>query len=405
MGLLNGEYKGFSRRRFALGSVAAAGAVAAATGLSACGGDEDEKKSTGEPQEIDDESIVSVLDDYKAQDFGLAAAQTWTLPLGTVLFHCEGSWAAAMLTPESALHPNTLGVLSLASGSLTTVREDAINGRLYTFFDVRCDSSVFAWVEIDYNTRDWKLYGQGFSEGALTGEPAELDSGNADWEPPMFTVAGDSVIWQKMPLASGSKSSSASHCLRWHVGDKEGSEIWESVGRFATHPRVSDNILTIVPRVLNEEGTYYGMTAIELDDDKHKQMDQLVLPASIRPFDAVYTGEQFVFSIEASYDYGGSLGNMGTYIGREGEPYVYFSREPAAWTSFNGNRFYIKTQSAHYIVDTAENTYDAISSPDHSLSFGDYPASEGHTTQFLVYSTVRDTQGIPQSVTARLFAI
>ena len=84
---------------------------------------------------------------------------------------------------------------------------------------------------------------------------------------------------------------------------------------------------------------------------------------------------------------------------------MYFSREPAAWTSFNGNRFYIKTQSAHYIVDTAENTYDAISSPDHSLSFGDYPASEGHTTQFLVYSTVRDTQGIPQSVTARLFAI
>ena len=80
MGLLNGEYKGFSRRRFALGSVATAGAVAAATGLSACGGDEDKKKSTGEPQEIDDESSVSVLDDYKAQDFGLAAAQTWTLP-------------------------------------------------------------------------------------------------------------------------------------------------------------------------------------------------------------------------------------------------------------------------------------------------------------------------------------
>ena len=89
--------------------------------------------------------------------------------MGTVLFHCEGSWAAAMLTPESALHPNTLGVLSLASGALTTVREDAINGRLYTFFDVRCGSSAFAWVEIDYNTRDWKLYGQGFSEGTLTG--------------------------------------------------------------------------------------------------------------------------------------------------------------------------------------------------------------------------------------------
>ena len=66
-----------------------------------------------------------------------------------------------------------------------------------------CGSSAFAWVEIDYNTRDWKLYGQGFSEGTLTGEPAELDSGNADWEPPMFTVTGDSGDGKDAP-ASGS---------------------------------------------------------------------------------------------------------------------------------------------------------------------------------------------------------
>lgn len=39
-------------------------------------------------------------------------------------------------------------------------------------------------------------------------------------------------------------------------------------------------------------------------------------------------GDTFVFSIEATYSGVGSLGNMGTYIGNEGGPYLFLSREP-----------------------------------------------------------------------------
>ena len=75
---------------------------------------------------------------------------------------------------------------------------------------------------------------------------------------------------------------------------------------------MSDGILTISPRVHNDEGVYYGMTAIDLTDGNNTKRAQLVLPSSVSPFEAVYMGDTFVFSIEATYSGVGSLGNMGT---------------------------------------------------------------------------------------------
>ncbi len=57
-------------------------------------------------------------------------------------------------------------------------------------------------------------------------------------------------------------------------------------------------------------------------DGNNTKRAQLVLPSSVSPFEAVYMGDTFVFSIEAAYSGVGSLGNMGTYIGNEGGPYL-----------------------------------------------------------------------------------
>ncbi|MDY4041879.1 MAG: hypothetical protein SOY67_07275 [Collinsella sp.] len=396
---------GITRRGFAKGTLATGAAIAAIT-LVGCSNSDEKRSTSGEPEVVTDSSkIIDALSEYAEADLGIAATQTWSLAVGTMLFHCEGSWAAAMLAPESAVSPNTLGLLSLSSGAVTTIMETPTRGRGYSFFDLRCADGVFAWIEINYATGDWALFGQGLSGGALTGQAVQLDSGDADWEPAPFTCTGSSVIWQKMPMATGTKSSETSTCYRWNVGEAEGTGIWESTGRFATHPRVAGTILTIAPRVRNDEGTYYGMTALDLADAEPKQVDQLVLPASIRPFEAVYTGSVFAFSIEASYDSGGSLGQMGTFIGREGGTYVYFSREPAAQIMFSGSRFLIKTQSAHYLIDTETEQLQGFSSADRSIGLGDFPASEGSTATPLVFATVRDAKGVPASVTARLLTI
>ena len=393
-----------SRRRFALGSLAA-GAGIAAISLTSCG--PGSSQPTGEPQVVtDDSQIIGVLDgDYADAECPYEPVASYDLPLGTVLFHAGGSWAAALLTPESARSVNTLGCFSTASGNLTTLVETPTLGSAYSFFDVRATDSVFAWVEINYTDRSWVLLAQGFGNGMLEGAAVELDSGDADWEPPRFTVWNSSVIWQKMPLATGARSAEDSHCYIWTLGDAEGVELWTSTGRFATTPRVADGILTIAPRVLNDDGVYYGMTALDLEDENRTQRDQLVLPSSVAPFEAVYMNGSFAFSIEASYDGRGSLGNMGTFIGREGGPYIYVRREPSAWVAGKGSRYLIKAQSSHFVVDTEAQTYATLRAPDRSVDYGDWPATDGVCDLFLTYATTRNDQGIPEAVTARVFSL
>ena len=381
---------GVTRRRFVRGTVAAAGAGMAAIALSSCSSGGDSQQEDGEPQVVTDSSqIVAVLDgDYENVSNSLSASSTWSLPLGTMLFHNGGNtWAAAMLTPESATSVNTVGVLSLSSGNLTTLLDVASLGASYSFFDVRCSDQVYAWIEINYTDGSWVLLGQGLSNGALYGSPVQLDSGDSDWEPPRFTVWNSSVIWQKMPLASGNRTTEYSHCYIWTVGSSEGS------------------VLTIVPRVREGSGVYYGMTAVDITSSSYDQIDQLVLPRTVSPFDATYMNDQFVFSIEASYSGVGSLGNMGTFIGKEGGPYLYLRREPLAQVAGNGSRYLVKSQASHFVIDTEAQSYAVLTSPDRSIDYGDFPATEGASSQFLTFATVRDDTGVPASVTARVFSI
>lgn len=158
MGIADHIKNGISRRGFVLGG-AAAGAATVLAGCSKKTGTSDD--AAGEPQVIkDDSKIVSITDEYEAVDIDLEPAASWTLPLGTLLYYCDGDYAAAMMAPASALHANTLGVLNLGDGSLTTLIEDPVEGTGYAFYDVRAGDGVFAWVEMNFANASWKLYAQ-----------------------------------------------------------------------------------------------------------------------------------------------------------------------------------------------------------------------------------------------------
>ena len=79
-------------------------------------------------------------------------------------------------------------------------------------------------------------------------------------------------------------------------------------------------------------------------------------------------GDTFVFSIEAAYSGVGSLGNMGTYIGNEGGPYLFLSREPLACAAGKKNKYLVKVQASHFLIDTSTKTYGSLLSPDRALS-------------------------------------
>lgn len=403
MGIVDRFKNGITRRGFVLGG-AAAGAATLLAGCSSKTGTSDD--TAGEPQVIkDDSKIVSITDEYEAVDIDLEPTASWTLPLGTLLYYCDGDVSAAMMAPASAQHANTLGVLSLSDGSLTALVEDPVEGTGYAFYDVRATDNVFAWIEMNYANSAWKLYAQGLSGVSRTGDAVELDRGGKDYDPPLFTAYGSSVIWYKMPASGGSKTSSDSYCYRQSLDESKPETVWKSTGRFASAPRVSDGILTITPRVRNDEGVYYGMTAIDLADGNNTKRAQLVLPSSVSPFEAVYMGDRFVFSIEATYSGVGSLGNMGTYIGNEGGPYLFLSREPLACAAGKKNKFLVKVQSSHFLIDTSAKTYGSLLSPDRALEYGDYPATAGKSDTFLTYATVRNSQGVPETVAARLFSL
>ena len=394
---------GFSRRSLFRGAAAATAALAAVS-LVGCGSDGGSDKVSGEPQVItDDSKITDVVEEYKNVDNTLAAQFAWDIPLGTVPFHSGGAWAALLEAPSSARSINTLGIISLASGARTTLISEPTKGAAYGFHDVRCGETVYAWIEMNYATGDWALLAQELTNGALSADAVELDHGDADWEPARFAVAEGRVIWQKMPLASGSKRAEFSHCHAWAFGDAKAKDLYESPGRFATWPRVSGGYLTVTPRVNTEDGTFYGLTAIDLSNGK--TVDQLVMPQNVSPFEAVYMNGVFAFSVEANYGYGGSLGNMGTFIGREGGPFVYLSREPLAGVAGKGSRYLIKARSSHFVVDTDARTYAVLTAPDKAIDYGDYPASEGETDRFVTYATVRGEDGLPAAVQLRVFPL
>ena len=361
------------------------------------------------PVVVDEGSATSVLDSYTAADAapGLAQTGAWTLPLGTVLTPSEGQWIACTLTGENANPPVSAGAFSLASGTVQAVVErPRTQGATYVVYEARCSDSVYAWVELDTVSGSWTLYGSAFSGGALAGEPVELYSADTEWEPPLVACSGDAVLWLVMPVASGSQSTQDSTCHIWRAGQAEGSVAVTSHGRFACEPTVSDGVVTLVPRVREDEGVYYGITAYDLASDLSKQVDQLVLPQTVRPFSAVRMGERFVFQIEANYQSGGQLGKMGTYVSQGDGSFVSVAREPLAAPAGKGDIVVVKVRASYVVADLANSTYGTLAAEDRAVDYGEYPARVGTCDTFVTFCTVKDpTTGYPSAVSVRAFSV
>ena len=397
-----------SRRSF-FKTAAAGGAAAAAVGiLAGCTNGADDP-DVADPTVVDEDSAESVLDSFESRDdLAPALESTWTLPLGSVLHPAEGSWIPVTAAGSSAT-PMVKGcALSLSSGTLTEVVSAPLGQASTTVvYDARCSDDVYAWVELDLVTRSWVLYASDFSDGQLTGNTKTLWEGTSDYDPAPFAVSGSSVIWQVQPSLGGSKTTESSFCYLWHSGGSAAQAVVESPGRFATAPNVSGGVVTLVPRVTREEaGTYYGVTAYSLSDDLSTKLDQLVMPAGVRPFRATRVGERFLVSVEATYSTGGLLGQMGTYMGTSSTGFVKLGQEPSECGCGRGDTFIIKSNSFYYVVNLADKTYTTISSVDRSVDYGEYPARVGECDLFVTFSTVKDAStGYPASVTVRTFRL
>lgn len=406
-----------SRRGFLKGAAVTAGSVAvvsaAGAGLSGCSGSNDDQAAgPGAPTVVDNGAATQIIADdggYTYQDNapGLKEAGSWTVPLGTVLRPGEGDLIPCTTTAETANPIVSAGVFSLSSGAVTTVVDSPRSkGANYVIYDVRCSDSVYAWVELDTVSSQWTLYGCGLAGGALQGTPSTLYSGDGDWDLPTMACSGNQVVWLVEPSANGTKTTEASTCYSWSVGQSEAKAQITSPGRFGCAPTISGGVLVLVPRVREDEGVYYGVTAYTLGDDLSDIRDQLTLPASVKPFSAVWIGGRLVFQIEANYASGGLLGQMGTYVSMGDGKFVALSREPAAPPAGKGDLLIVKSRSSYVVADIAESTYGMLTAQDRSVDYGEYPAREGDCDTFVTFSTVKDaSSGYPTSVQVRAFSL
>lgn len=364
-----------------------------------------------DPVVVDEDTATVALGeggafDYLDREFELTGQ--WALPLGNVPHEAEGSWLPITTAGASASPMLKGSALSIASGLLVEVVPEPItpNAPNVVIYDTRCSDSTYAWVELDTLDRSWSLYAARFVDGALSGNPSTLWQADANWDPPRFAVTSDRVIWQVMPSLSGDKTSETSHCYLWRTGSRSATAVVESLGRFATSPSVSGNTVTLVPRVNNDEGVFYGITAYLLDDDFETMVDRLVMPESVRPFHAVRIGEQFALSVEASYGTGGLLGGMGSYMGTSDGDFVTVPREPFANIAGHDGVYVVKVRASYYVIDVPNRTYTFLGAASRCLDYGEYPARVGNTTNFVTFSTIKDAStGYPASVLVRSFAI
>ena len=399
-------------RRGFFRSTAAAGAAAAAVHVLAGCSHPAEETIPSDPVVVEEDSATTVLGEDGAYEYierEFEVKGEWELPLGNVLHEGEGTWLPVTTAGASAMPMVKCSAFSLASGDLTEVVAEPItpNSPNVVIYDARCSDSAYAWVELDTLTKSWSLYAASFANGTLSGSPNTLWQGDANWDPPRFAVTGNKVIWQVMPSLNGDKTSEMSHCYLWKTGASSATDVVESLGRFATAPSVSGNTVTLAPRVRNEEGTYYGITAYSLADDLATIVDRLVMPENVRPFHAVRMGDVFALSVEASYGYGGLLGSMGTYIGTADGDFASVPLEPFA--NIAGSKdglFVVKSRASYYVVDTKNKGYTFLGAADRCVDYGEYPARVGETDTFVSFATIKSADtGYPASVLVRAFAL
>lgn len=331
---------------------------------------------------------------------------TFELSLGSLLTMDCDHYAAILRSNESVRPLTIIDCLDVTTGVIATVLSQAVSGSDYAPSECRITDSLIAWVEMNNATNDWKLYVAPFDGSPVASDAAILLSeGDEEWLPAQFCVWEDAVAWQVMPDPDGSHVSENSVAYLWRIGQTEGSVAWTSSGRFGCAPDLNAGVLTIAPRVNNDDGVYYGITSLDIDEG-NRQIDQLVLPASIKPFFVTTIGTRFAFSIEANYGYGGTFGNMGTYIGPSTGPFYALQLEPSAQVNYVGSVYVIRSQLSYYVFNTSAQTFTRIRAANNCADYGDYPATSGTSGAFLTYAMIKDEEtGLPSKVVARIFSL
>lgn len=388
------------------GGYAASKAASSSSGLATLKVPEDAVFTSEDCEQIEDPDTVMRL------------MTTKELPYGSLVWANDDAVAACLMPTEQAKPLCTVGLLSLSSGTVSTVLKQAVGqDEGFEVYDVRACSRGIVWAEADILDGLWRVYSAP-SDGSSIGEPVLLEEGTTDWEMPTLAASGDYAWWQVLPRLDGPKKSDASLLKRAAFGSSQAEEVYSSNGRMCTPPCAVEGGVVITPRAATS-GTYYQLT--RLDAATAEATDAVVLPSSMRPLEATYGPTGFSFAFDAIYNYGDGIKNLGTYVpasavspqvaaAAEGDdepsgspvsaldaagaeaygaaPWFRFPRTPTAPPAWCGKWFMVKSTKAVCGVDPETRRYFMLDVKNGTDDYGDYLASTGSGNRVVTFSNI-----------------
>lgn len=387
-----------SRRNLIIGAVGI-GAVAALGGGAAYLSSQSSQDDDVTTLEVPESSVTSSEDlgDAAPAEEHMTLTGSFDLEYGTLVWASDDQVAACLVPGETANPLCQAGILSLSSGNLTIVLDQAQGtAEGFQIYEARATSRGMVWVEADILENAWRVYTATLSSDGTLGTPAKVDEGGGDWETPSIAAVGSRAFWEIMPKRESGASSEDSLLKAASFGSSDVQTICTSTGRFATPPYAADGAVVATPRT-NTSGVHYQLT--RLDAESGQVTDTLVLPQSMSPLEAGYGDTGFMFSFDAIYNYGGGIANLGTYCpaqdARNGDyssaPWFRFARTPSAAPAWCGGYLMVKSTNSVCGIDLATGTWFSLGVDNGADDYGDYLATTGSHSTVVTYSNIDHT--------------
>ena len=381
-----------TRRRFLYGAIGVGAVAVVGVGAAVAGAHSDDNEITYLEAPDDALTPLTDLEVLDSPDGMVSQIGEFDLPYGTLVWANDDQVAACLLPTETGKPLTQIGILSLGSGALTTVLEEAVGSKEgFEVYDVRATSKGAIWTEADVLEGTWRVYSALLSNGTLV-NPVKLEEGDATYDTPTIAAVGDKALWQVLPKLPNDQGLT-SRLMKATIGTPSATTVLENARRMGTPLYAAEDSVVITPRV-DSSSIYYQLSNVKVSSGEVD--DTLTLPGAMHPLEAGYGRNGFMFSFSDIYNYGGAIKNMGTYTPMEkpqngdydNAKWFGFARTPTAPPVWCKDLFIVKSSYSVCAVDLKAGQYYAFDVDNGADSYGEYLASTGTHDTFVTYTNI-----------------
>ena len=392
---MSNDRKLLSRRGFLYGAIGVGAVAAGGIGYSAYKRNQ-ESRTDFTYLEAPESALTTlndmdVVDDYMDR---VVLQLTADLPYGSLVWANSDAVAACLLPTDQGSPLTQIALLWLRSGTVETVVANAIEQQAgFEIYDARGTENGIIWTEANILDGKWRIYIAPYKNDAL-GEAVLVESGDSTYEMPSLAAVGQYAFWQIMPRYPNEEGLPYT-LKRASFAKADIQDILVNPRRFGTSIYACESAVVVTPRK-DVNNVYYQLTHINARTAAIT--DTLVLPHAMRPLEAGYGKNGFIFSFENIYTYGGAIANLGTYTplvdaseahrDYSAAPWFGFARTPTAPPCWAGDLFIVKSSYSVCGVDMKRGEYFAIDVDSGADDYGEYLATTGMHETFVTYTNV-----------------